>query len=422
MSTATRADLAMVAPSRSAGAILRFVVIVLTALLTTVDLFAVQAILPALTAAYGVSPAAMGTAVNASTFGMAVGGLAVALLSRRIDRRWGVLLSLAVLAIPTALLATAPDLAVFTALRVVQGLCMAAAFTLTLAHLGENYSATDAAGAFAAYITGNVASNLFGRLISASVADHFGLAPNFYVFALLNLAGAVLVFFTLKGTKKMVCAPMPAVRPSPFSVWGEHFRNPALVAGFAIGFCILFAFIGTYTYVNFVLVAAPYALGMQTLGVVYFVFLPSIVTTPLAGRLVARFGARPTLWASLAVAGAALPLMLLGHVAAMMTGLVLMGAGTFMAQATATGFVSRAATTDRGAASGLYLASYFLGGLAGAYLCGLAYTMLGWPGTVAAIGVSLAVAAVLARGLVSARCPSAERDAFGRQRRHARAS
>jgi predicted MFS family arabinose efflux permease len=392
MVTAAEAHIAH-ATSRVPGAFLRFVVITLTALLTTVDLFAVQAILPALTAAYGVSPAAMGTAVNASTFGMAVGGLAVALLSRRIDRRWGVLVSLAVLAIPTALLALAPDLTVFSALRVVQGLCMSAAFTLTLAYLGENYSAKDAAGAFAAYITGNVASNLFGRLVSASVADHLGLAPNFYVFALLNLAGAVLVFFTLKGTRKMDCAPM-APR-SPLSIWAEHFRNPALVAGFAIGFCILFAFIGTYTYVNFVLVREPYALGMQSLGFVYFVFAPSIVTTPLAGRAVARFGARPTLWTSLAVAVLALPLMLLGDIAAMMVGLVLMGVGTFLAQATATGFVSRAATTDRGSASGLYLASYFLGGLAGAFLCGLAYTMLGWPGTVAAIGAALAAAALL---------------------------
>ncbi len=404
MSTAAQVELAQAAP-RTSGAFLRFAVIVLTALLTTVDLFAVQAILPALAAAYGVSPAAMGTAVNASTFGMAVGGLAVALLSRRIDRRWGVLASLALLAIPTALLATAPDLAVFTALRILQGLCMAAAFTLTLAYLGENYSARDAAGAFAAYITGNVASNLFGRLISASVADHLGLAPNFYVFALLNLAGAALVFFTLKGTRKMDCAPMPEARRSPLAIWAEHFRNPALVAGFAVGFCILFAFIGTYTYVNFVLVKPPYALGMQALGFVYFVFLPSIVTTPLAGRAVARFGARPTLWASLAIAAAALPLMLLGNVAAMMAGLVLMGVGTFMAQATATGFVSRAATADRGSASGLYLASYFLGGLAGAFLCGLAFTMLGWPGTVAAIGVALAAAALSAGKLRMKRAP-----------------
>ncbi len=398
MSNAVPASLAPAQAARASGAALRFVVIVLTALLTTVDLFAVQAILPALTAAYGVSPAAMGTAVNASTFGMAVGGLAVALLSRRIDRRWGVLISLALLAIPTTLLAIAPDLTVFTALRIAQGLCMSAAFTLTLAYLGENYSARDAAGAFAAYITGNVASNLFGRLISASVADHLGLAPNFYVFALLNLAGAALVFFTLKGTKKMECAPMPAAMAarSPLSIWAEHFRNPALVAGFAIGFCILFAFIGTYTYVNFVLVKPPYALGMQSIGFVYFVFLPSIVTTPLAGRAVARFGARPTLWAGLAVAVAALPLMLLGDVAAMMAGLVLMGVGTFLAQATATGFVSRAATTDRGSASGLYLASYFLGGLAGAFLCGQAYMMFGWGGSVAAIGAALAAASLLA--------------------------
>ena len=63
----------------------------------------------------------------------------------------------------------------------------------------------------------------------------------------------------------------------------EHWRNPALRAAFGIGFCILFAFIGTFTYVNFVLVRPPLALGMMDLGFVYFVFLPSIVTT-LLGR------------------------------------------------------------------------------------------------------------------------------------------
>ena len=55
---------------------------------------------------------------------MAAGGLAVAIFSRKINRRLGVLLSLALLSIPTALLAVAPNLEVFTALRVVQGLCM----------------------------------------------------------------------------------------------------------------------------------------------------------------------------------------------------------------------------------------------------------------------------------------------------------
>src|SRR6516162_7688444 len=98
------------------GALVREIVIGLTAFLTVVDLFATQAILPSLTRAYGVTPAAMGVAVNASTMGMAVAGLVVALFSRRIDRRLGILVSLVVLSIPTALLAVAPDLTTFTVL------------------------------------------------------------------------------------------------------------------------------------------------------------------------------------------------------------------------------------------------------------------------------------------------------------------
>ena len=133
-------------PSR---VLLRTIVIGLTAFLTVVDLFATQAILPTLARAYNVSPAAMGFAVNASTMGMAVAGLAVALFAQRIDRCLGILVSLALLSIPTALLAVAPNLTVFTALRIAQGLCMASAFTLMLAYLGEECSAMDAGGAFA---------------------------------------------------------------------------------------------------------------------------------------------------------------------------------------------------------------------------------------------------------------------------------
>ena len=42
----------------------------------------------------------------------------------------------------------------------------------------------------------------------------------------------------------------------------------------------------------------------MTLGFVYFVFLPSIATTLLAGRMVQRFGTRPALWGGLGVAAA----------------------------------------------------------------------------------------------------------------------
>jgi MFS transporter, YNFM family, putative membrane transport protein len=378
----------------STHALVRTFVIGLMAFLTVVDLFATQAILPSLAQAYQVSPAAMGFAVNSSTIGMAVAGLAIAFFSRRIDRRWGIVVALALLAIPTAFLAVAPDLTTFTALRIAQGLCMSSAFALTLSYLGEQCSAEDAAGAFAGYITGNVASNLVGRLMSAALADHLGLAANFYVFAVLNLAGAVLAYFYLGRT--MLAPAVGGGARSPLAIWAEHLRNPRLRASFAIGFFILFAFIGTFTYVNFVLVRPPLAIGMMALGFVYFVFLPSIATTPLAGRAVRRFGTRPTFWGALAVAGAGLPLLVTPNLIAVIIGMALVAIGTFFAQATATGFVGRAATTDRGSASGIYLACYFFGGLVGTAVLGQLFDRFGWGACVAGIGVALGLAALLA--------------------------
>ena len=376
----------------SPGVILRSLVIGLTAFLTVVDLFATQAILPSLTRHYGVTPAAMGFAVNASTFGMAVAGLVVGFFSPHIDRRLGILVSLTLLAIPTSLLAVAPNLAIFTALRVAQGLCMASAFALTLAYLGEQCGTMDAGGAFAAYIAGNVASNLIGRLVSAAVADSLGLSWNFYFFAALNLTGAALVYFAINRVR-----PMHAMTPaeSPLAAMLTHWRNPRLRAAFGIGFCILFAFIGTFTFVNFVLVRPPLSLGMMDLGLVYFVFLPSVVTTLLAGRAAALFGTRPTIWAALIVAALGLPLMLSPHLFDVLAGMVMVGVGTFFAQAAATGFVGQAAAESRGVASGTYLACYFCGGLVGTAVLGRLFDSFGWTVCVIGVACSLALAALL---------------------------
>jgi len=379
-------------------AFLRRVLIGLIGFLTLVDLFAAQAILPTLARMYGVAPAAMGVAVNASTIGMAAAGLVVALVSHRLPRRGGIWVSLALLAIPTVLLAHAPDLATFTALRVVQGVFMSAAFTLTMAYLSEQNTGAATAGALAAYITGNVASNLVGRLISSAVASAAGVAINFYAFALLNLAGAALVYLTLRNAPSMAAAA-GEMRRSAADRLAAHFQNRCLVASFGIGFCVLFAFLGVFTYVNFVLAEAPLRLSPMALGLVYFVFLPSMITTPLAGSVASRFGPRPTFFASLGLALAGLPLLLAATIVPVIAGLTLVAVGTFFAQATATGFVGRAARTDRAAASGIYLASYYLGGLAGAAVIGQVYDRVGWPTAVVVVGGSLVAAAALAATL-----------------------
>ncbi len=372
-------------------------VIGLTAFLTVVDLFATQAILPALAEKYSATPAEMGAAVNASTIGMAISGLLVAFFNARIPRRLGIIVSLTLLSVPTALLAVADDLTTFTALRIAQGLCMSAAFTLTLAHLGERCTTSASPAAFAAYVTGNVASNLFGRMIAAGIADGAGVEANFYVFAALNLAGAVLVAATLSRAPVIPALMQP--QRSSLDALRMHFGTRDLRVSFTIGFLILFAFIGAFSYVNFVLIDTPFSLPARLLGLVYLVFLLALLTTPFAGETARRWGAGPTITVALLGAALGLALTLSANLPLVLTGLALLGSGTFFAQAAATGFVTRAAASNKAAASGLYLAFYYLGGLTGAHLLGLIFTQYGWTGCVIAAAFALVLGAALGTSL-----------------------
>jgi predicted MFS family arabinose efflux permease len=377
------------APRIVAPPFARLIAIGVVSFLTLVDLFATQAILPSLAAAYRVSPGVMGSVVNLCTLGMAISGLAVALLNHRIGRRKGVVLSLALLTLPTLLLAFMPALPGFAALRLLQGVFMSAAFSLTIAYIAETASANFISAALAAYVTGNVASNLFGRLMSAAIADHLGLPANFLIFAGLNLAGATLAFVLLSDEAMNRTG---AKHTNLLAL----FRRRALNASFAIGFLILFVFIGTFTYVNFVLTRPPLGLSAMQLGFVYFIFIPSVVITPFAGFASNRLGAGTVIVLSLLVALLGLTASLIPDLPFVLGAMTLLAAGTFFAQAAATGYVSRCAGAARGSAGGIYLASYYSGGLVGSIVVGQVFDHFGWPAVVIVLGVALTAACLLA--------------------------
>jgi YNFM family putative membrane transporter len=119
-----------------------------------------------------------------------------------------------------------------------------------------------------------------------------------------------------------------------------------------------------------------------------------------SSAFVARFGTRPVIWSALAVAGVGLPLMLSSHLPEVLAGMVMVGVGTFFAQASATGFVGQTAAENRGVASGTYLACYFLGGLVGSAVLGQLFDRFGWTACVAGVAASLAMAALLTARLV----------------------
>jgi len=129
------------------------------------------------------------------------------------------------------------------------------------------------------------------------------------------------------------------------------------------------------------------------------VFLPSILTTPCAGKVAGRIGSRRGIILTLAMAVIGLLALVSHELPVVLAGLTLIAVGTFLAQAMATGVIGRRARSDRAGASGIYLASYYAGGLLGSLVLGQLYDRFGWNSVVLALVMALCLAIGLAKRL-----------------------
>ncbi|MEM8803691.1 MAG: MFS transporter, partial [Pseudomonadota bacterium] len=216
----------------------------------------------------------------------------------------------------------------------------------------------------------------------------------FICFAALNLLGALLAFlyFNHRPTAKT-----GENQGSVLAAWADHARNRALLALLLIGFLLLFVFVATFTYASFVLASDRFALSQGMLGLVFLVFAPSILTTPFAAAAIARRGVSWTFQAGIGASIVGLALLVLPWLASFLLGLTLVAAGLFFAQSVATASIRNAVTHDQAAANGLYLACYYLGGLAGAVVVGQVFDLFGWTAAVTLMLGCVLLASVLSR-------------------------
>jgi MFS transporter, YNFM family, putative membrane transport protein len=311
-----------------------------------------------------------------------------------IERKGVMVAALLLLAVPTMLVAFADNLYAFAILRIAQGLFMCVGFMVAIAYIAEEWGPCCAAPVvMSAYVTGNVAANMLGRMIAGAAAQYASWHVAFLAMAGLNLSGAALLYAVLPRSRH---DRRVASKPSVVTSMRLHLADPRLNAACLVGFLILFGFIGTFTYVNFRLSRPPFELSPTVLGLLYTVFVVSLVATPAAGLTIKRFGHRAALLAGSGISVAGVIMTLSDTLPVVMTGLALVGGGTFFCQAVATGFTGHVADHAKGAASGLYLTAYYTGGIVGALFLAAVYGFWGWSGCVAVIAGAFALMGTVA--------------------------
>jgi len=355
------------------------------------NVYSMQAVLPLVMQDFHASPLQAGATVGATVLAVALVSPFMGMLSDALGRKVVLCVSLFGLTLPTALIPAAASLELVVLLRFLQGLFIPGIVVSFMAYIAEEFSFDAVARITGVYVGGTVMGGFSGRFITGHASHLLGWRGAFLGLAALNFAGAVLIVWLLPASRRFVARR--DVRTTLHTLV-RHLHNQRLLGACAVGFFVLFSLVGTFTYVNLLLTAAPFNLTVAGLANVFCVYLVGVVVTPLAGKFMVRLGFRPALLYALAMSSTGLLLTLLPSLTVVILGLTICSSGVFICQTATISFIAGSVSEGRSLATGLYYMSYYAGGAVGTWIAGLAYEGWGWDGSVLALigGQSLAAA------------------------------
>lgn len=379
-------------PTQDRNFLARRIAVGLAGYCAFINLYSPQAILPLLSTEYGAGAAEISTIMTAGTLAIALTAPFTGTVADVLGRKRVIVAAMLIVAVPTIMAALAPTLGALIFWRFVQGLVLPPIFAVTIAYIGDEWPAHEATAAAGVYTSGASLGGFSGRFVTGILSDLIGWREAFVVLALISVAGALAVAMLLPRERKFV-------RSEGLIASGKqmlrHFRNPQLLATYAVGFGVLFNFIATFTYISFRLAAPPYNFSPTALGAIFVVYLVGSALTPLIGMAVGRFGRRHFMIGIIALWIVGIALTLAGPLWVILLGLILCASCGLLCQAVSTGYVAITAQAGRSSAVGLYVTSFYLGGSFGAAIGGIAWTLAGWPACVAMVAIMLAIMAII---------------------------
>ncbi|MFP3988346.1 MFS transporter [Streptomyces sp. E11-3] len=349
-------------------------------LATFAVLYSTQALLPAISAEFGVTADTASWTVSAATGALALCVLPLSALSERFGRRTVMTASLAVAVVVGVLVPFAPSLGWLVALRAVQGAALAGLPASAMAYLAEEVRPKALVAAIGLFVAGNSIGGMSGRVVTGWVSQAWGWRAGLAAVGLMALVCAVLFRVLLPKPQHFKAG---SLRPRELArtVRG-HLGNPLLCRLYVIGALFMVVFGAVYTVIGYRLVEAPFSLPQGVVGSIFLIYLVGTASSAAAGRLVARIGRRGALYLAVGTTAAGLLLSLADVLALVLLGLVLITAGFFAGHTVASSSVSRTAEVGRAQASALYQSAYYLGSSVGGTLGAIAFHALGWQGTV----------------------------------------
>ncbi|GAC1648152.1 MAG: MFS transporter [Gemmatimonadaceae bacterium] len=352
-----------------------------------------QPLMPVFSREFGVGAAASSLSLSLTTGFLAAGLLVAGALSEGWGRKpmmVGSLFASAVLTLGSALV---QGWHAFLLVRAIEGLAFAGLPAITMAYIGEEVHRDSIGLAMGLYIAGSALGGMAGRLGVAILADRAPWRLAIAAVGFVGLAAALLCWQTLPPSGHFRNRPL--VVRAVVQSFAYHCRDVALAGLFGEGFLLMGAFITTYNYVSYRLLAPPYSLTQTETGAIFGVYLAGIVASAWIGDLAGRIGRHRVFWMMVVMMLSGLALTMLHHLRAIIAGVAVMTFGFFAAHSVASSWVGLRARQAKAQATSLYLFFYYLGASVAGAVGGIFWTVRGWSGVAGFVAALLVLALVI---------------------------
>ncbi|MFN3711277.1 MAG: MFS transporter [Alishewanella aestuarii] len=327
------------------------------------NLHLMQPLLPELSRQFQLSALTVSWVYTIGTLCLGLSLLVYAALSDAWGRKKLLLITLVGMTLSTLVLSQVSSFQALLFWRAVQGLFLGGLPAIAIAWMGEEYSKPALVSAVGLYISANSLGGISGRLLSGAMADLGHWQWVFYPMTLLGALSCWLVWRYLPASQQFQRQPFRLKQALSDNLF--HLRQPLLLLVYLIGGLNFLVFLNQYTYIAFVLAAAPFSLSSSLIGLLFVTYLTGTVGSALSAKISARLSAPGAMAAGILI-------MMLGSVITLGQSLVLIGAGFFISafgfflcHSLASSWVSQHALRAKASASALYLVFYYLGASSG---------------------------------------------------------
>lgn len=357
-------------------------------------LYVVQGTLPAVSAGFGVSPAAASLTLSFTTLPLAVAVVVAASWSEGLGRRSLLVGSLLGAAALTLTAAASPSFAVLLGLRVLTGLVLAGLPAVAMAYVAEEFHPSGLGTAMGLYISGTGLGGMTGRLAGGLLSSALSWRLALAVVGGLCLLGGAWVTLRLPSSRNFV--PAPGGLRARLAAMRGPLRDPVILRLAVCGFVLMGSLVSYFNYLQYRLAGAPFHLAPTAAALVFGLYVFGTVSANWMGRLADRRSRRSVLHLGFAIMTAGVLATLSDWLPLVLAGTAALVFGFFGAHSVTSGWVNAWATSQRAQASSLYLFGYHLGSSVAGFVGGLFFGAFGWAGEVGTVMILLAGGVVAA--------------------------